>query len=191
VTGGTRGLQSGNGGARADASVMAGVILYIVTRTWCKICRCVDVSMCRCVDVSMCRCVDVSMCRCVDVSMCRCVDVSMCRCVDVSMCRCVDVSMCRCVDVSMCRCLGRIPICSAPDVVSPAPPTRAGHGAPVDPTKPLSLAVSFLSGLRSASREELVRNRARQAARGCLVRWDVSRETHWGRATPAMFPRLI
>ena len=30
---------------RADASVMAGVILYIVTRTWCKICRCVDVSM--------------------------------------------------------------------------------------------------------------------------------------------------
>ena len=27
---------------RADASVIAGVILYIVTRTWCKICRCVD-----------------------------------------------------------------------------------------------------------------------------------------------------
>ena len=27
---------------RADAPVMAGVILYIVTRTWCKICRCVD-----------------------------------------------------------------------------------------------------------------------------------------------------
>ena len=45
MTGGTRGCKAETEElvpCRADASVMAGVILYIVTRTWCKICRCVD-----------------------------------------------------------------------------------------------------------------------------------------------------
>jgi len=106
---------------RADASVMAGVILYIVTRTWCKICRCVDAW-------------------------------------------------------GGSRFALRLTLSRQP-LPPHAGATRAGHGAPVDPTEPLSLAVSFPSGLRSASREELVRNRARQAARGCLVRRDVSRET--------------